>query len=42
MQTIQRPVAELIIEGIWALVLNYLKIERPQYSCNFGKRVKER
>ena len=41
MQTIQRPVADLNHRGDWALVLKLLKKERPQYSCNFRKCVKE-
>ena len=41
MQTIQRPVADLKHRGEWALVLKLVKKERPQYSCNFRKCVKE-
>ena len=41
MQTIQRPVADLNHRGDWALVLKLLKKERPQYSCNSRKSVKE-
>ena len=37
---IQRPVADLSIEGEWALFLISVKKERPQYSCNFVKCVK--
>jgi hypothetical protein len=42
MQMIQKPVAGLRIEGDWALNLVLGSKERPQYSCNFVKRVKER
>ena len=36
---IQRPVADLCIGG-WALGLELVNNERPQYSCNFVKCVK--
>ena len=38
---IQKPVAGLRIRGGWALNLELGSIERPQYSCNFDKCVKE-
>src|ERR1051325_6053056 len=44
MRLIQRPVADLWIQGDAHLVLRtwvtWVKLERPQYSCNCIKRVK--
>lgn len=40
MHMMQRPVADLRIEGNGTLVYNLVKKERPQYSCNFMKCVK--
>jgi hypothetical protein len=44
MQMIQRPVAaDLRLEGMGSYgSLNVSQKERPQYSCNFDKCVKER